>query len=145
MVIHNECFADTTSPAYIRRIRPPTTPGAGVVIHCAMHTYRATDIDDWREFLESPAVAMITRAGIRSSCPSPASHPEGHAVRLDHAHGRTVHHREGMARDHSLATSISEVDGKAYPVAWVHDREGPRLRHHLATPTIRSRSRLSIT
>ena len=52
VVIHNECFANTKDPDYIRRITSAHKKGANaVVIHCAMHTYRATKIDDWREFL----------------------------------------------------------------------------------------------
>ena len=52
VVIHNECFANTTNEDYIRRITSVHNAGVNaVVIHCAMHTYRATKIDDWREFL----------------------------------------------------------------------------------------------
>ena len=52
VVIHNECFANTKEPDYIRKITAPHRDGANaVVIHCAMHTYRAAEIDDWREFL----------------------------------------------------------------------------------------------
>jgi uncharacterized protein len=52
LVIHNECFAETDDPDYIRKITKPHFAGVnGVVIHCAMHTYRSAKIDDWREFL----------------------------------------------------------------------------------------------
>ena len=52
IVVHNECFADTKSPEYIRKITSVHKAGVpAIVIHCAMHTYRATDVDDWREFL----------------------------------------------------------------------------------------------
>ncbi len=52
VVIHNECFADTLSEEYIRKITKAHYSGANaVVIHCAMHTYRASSINDWREFL----------------------------------------------------------------------------------------------
>ncbi len=52
VVIHNECFADTDDPTYIRKITKAHAAGANaVVIHCAMHTYRKAEIDDWREFL----------------------------------------------------------------------------------------------
>src|SRR2546425_1613409 len=52
VVVHNECFADTTDQEYIRKITQAHKAGvAAVVIHCAMHTYRATDIDDWRGVL----------------------------------------------------------------------------------------------
>ena len=52
VVIHNECFADTDDPDYIRSITKPHFEGTNaVVIHCAMHTYRSAKTDDWREFL----------------------------------------------------------------------------------------------
>jgi|GEM_PF-2252361 hypothetical protein len=52
VVIHNECFANTDNPEYIRKITDAHKAGVNaVVIHCAMHTYRAAKIDDWREFL----------------------------------------------------------------------------------------------
>jgi len=52
VVVHNECFANTTDEAYIRKITQTHKSGVNaVVIHCAMHTYRAAKINDWREFL----------------------------------------------------------------------------------------------
>jgi type 1 glutamine amidotransferase len=52
VVIHNECFAKTSDPKYIRRITQAHYEGTNaIVIHCAMHTYRDATIDDWREFL----------------------------------------------------------------------------------------------
>ena len=45
-------FANTADPEYIRRITAAHRAGVpAVVIHCAMHTYRAAEIDDWRELL----------------------------------------------------------------------------------------------
>ncbi len=52
VVVHNECFASTADEDYIHKITKAHHDGApAVVIHCAMHTYRAAEIDDWREFL----------------------------------------------------------------------------------------------
>jgi type 1 glutamine amidotransferase len=52
IVIHNECLADVDDPAYIRQITAAHRNGPpALVIHCAMHSYRAATIDDWREFL----------------------------------------------------------------------------------------------
>jgi hypothetical protein len=52
VVVHNECFADTTNQVYLRKITAAHHAGVpAVVIHCAMHTYRSAEIDDWREFL----------------------------------------------------------------------------------------------
>jgi len=52
VIIHNECFADTVNPDYIRKITKAHESGKpALVIHCAMHTYRSAKIDDWRKFL----------------------------------------------------------------------------------------------
>ena len=52
VVVHNECFANTVDEKYIRIITSVHKAGVpAVVIHCAMHTYRAAKIDDWRKFL----------------------------------------------------------------------------------------------
>ena len=52
LVIHNECFADTKDSAYIKKITRAHYKGVNaVVVHCAMHSYRAAEIHDWREFL----------------------------------------------------------------------------------------------
>ncbi len=52
IVVHNECFANTDDPVYVRKIVAAHKAGTpAVVIHCAMHTYRAATFDDWREFL----------------------------------------------------------------------------------------------
>jgi hypothetical protein len=52
VVVHNECFANTADPDYIRKITTAHKAGKpAVVIHCAMHSYRAATVDDWREFL----------------------------------------------------------------------------------------------
>lgn len=52
VVVHNECFANTKDPGYISKIVNAHKQGvSAVVIHCAMHTYRAAEVDSWREFL----------------------------------------------------------------------------------------------
>ena len=52
IVVHNQCFADTTDEALIKRITDAHRGGPpAIVIHCAMHTYRASTNDTWREFL----------------------------------------------------------------------------------------------
>src|SRR4051812_36382207 len=52
VVMHNECFADLNDIAYVRKITAGHKGGTpAVVIHCAMHTYRVLQEDDWREFL----------------------------------------------------------------------------------------------
>lgn len=51
VVIHNECYADEKDPAWLERIVAPHRAGVpAVVIHCAMHCYRAPT-NEWFRFL----------------------------------------------------------------------------------------------
>lgn len=122
VVVHNECFADTQEPAYLRRITAAHHAGKpAVVIHCAMHTYRATDVDDWREFL-----------GVTSRRHDHQSRYPVKTVESRHPIMKGVPGNWVTAKDElyvieklwpnarALATSVSELDGKAYPVAWVN-------------------------
>ncbi len=122
VVVHNECFADTTSPDYIRRITSAHRAGVpAVVIHCAMHTFRATDIDDWREFLgvtsrrhdhqsRYPVTKLVADHPILKGMPDRWVTPMDELYVIDKVWPGTT----------ALATSVSEVDQKAYPVAWTH-------------------------
>ncbi|QEG42576.1 ThuA domain-containing protein [Roseimaritima ulvae] len=122
VVIHNECFAGTTDAEYIRRITKAHHAGANaVVIHCAMHTYRGAEIDDWRKFL-----------GVTSRRHDHQSHYPVEVVAEDHPV------MEGFPKDYvsakdelyviekvwpsatPLATSKSEQSGKSHPVYWVN-------------------------
>lgn len=123
VVIHNECFADTDNPEYIRKITEAHRSGVNaVVIHCAMHTYRSAKIDDWREFL-----------GVTSKR---HDHQSNYPVRkADPVHPIVSHIPEGYksAKDElyiiekvwpntkPLAYSTSEADGKEYPVMWINN------------------------
>lgn len=51
IVVHNECFSDEKDPAWLERIVKPHRDGVpAVVIHCAMHCYRAPT-NDWFRFV----------------------------------------------------------------------------------------------
>jgi len=50
IIVHNECFAGVTDPAWTQRILKPHQEGTpAVVIHCAMHCYR-DKTDEWFKF-----------------------------------------------------------------------------------------------
>lgn len=50
IVVHNECFSDEKDAAWLERILKPHREGVpGMVIHCAMHCYRAPS-DEWFKF-----------------------------------------------------------------------------------------------
>ena len=122
VVVHNECFAATTDPEYIRKITEAHKAGVNaVVIHCAMHTYRDAEIDDWREFL-----------GVTSKH---HEHQSKYPVKIvDDEHFIT----KGFPKDwvtpkdelyiikklwpnaKALATSVSEKTKEENPVEWVN-------------------------
>ena len=52
VVVHNECFADVSDPAFIKNVTDAHKNGvAAIVVHCTMHTFRDLKSDDYREFL----------------------------------------------------------------------------------------------
>jgi len=122
VVIHNECFADTTDTNYIRRITKAHHDGVNaVVIHCAMHTYRATDIDDWREMLgvtsrrhdhqsKYPVKLVDTKNPILKGMPADWVTPMDELYVIEKLWPNTK----------ALATGKSEQDGKDYPVIWTN-------------------------
>jgi len=120
VVVHNECFADTKSPDYIQKITKAHYTGVpAVVIHCAMHTYRATDIDDWREFLgvtsrrhdhqsNYPVKKVEPNHPIVKDMPDNWITPKDELYIIEKIWPNTT----------VLASSVSEKDGKTYPVIW---------------------------
>ena len=130
VVVHNECFAATTNPDYIRKItdahKKSKTPA--VVIHCAMHTYRDTEISDWREFLG----VTSRRHEHQSHYPvkiSQANHPVMKKIPADWITPKDELYviEKLWPNAEALATSVSEKDGKKYPVVWANEFQGTRV------------------
>lgn len=122
VVVHNECFADTTNEVYIQKITSAHKAGVpGVVIHCAMHTYRSAKIDDWREFLG----VTSKRHDHQSKYPVKLVEPV-HPILKGVASDWTTPMDELYVIDKvwpntkALATSVSERDKKTYPVVWIN-------------------------
>ena len=122
VVVHNECFAGTTNPEYIRSITDAHKQGVpAVVIHCAMHTYRKAKIDDWRQML-----------GVTSRHHEHKSRYEVRNVAKDHPIMEGFPATYTMPTDELyvieklwpnakvLATSPSEKTGKLHPVFWTN-------------------------
>lgn len=129
VVVHNECFADTTEPGYIRKITAGHKAGVpAVVVHCAMHTYRAAEVDDWRELLgvtsrrhdhqaEYPVTLLAAGHPAFKGFPASWTTPKDELYILEKVWpGATP-----------LATSKSEKDGSTHAVAWTHDYHGTRV------------------
>src|ERR1051326_556290 len=122
VVVHNECFADTTNHAYIRKITSAHKAGVpAAVIHCAMHTYRAVDIDDWREFLGVTShrhdhAARQTVKVIDASHPILKNFPADWTTPMDELYNIDTLWPNAKA----LASSVSAESGKTFPVIWTH-------------------------
>lgn len=122
VVIHNECFAKTADPEYIRGITEPHRQGANaVVIHCAMHTYRAAEIDDWREFLGVTSRRHEHKSNykvdvVAKDNPIMSGFPDGHLTALDELYVI----EKVWPNTTVLATSTSEKTGQAHPVFWTN-------------------------
>jgi type 1 glutamine amidotransferase len=130
LVVHNECNADVDDEAFIGRITEAHKTGRvpGVVIHCAMHSYRAATGDLWREFLgvtskrhtraHNVAVKVAdTTHPITAGMPATWSTPTDELYVIDKVWpGTTV-----------LATAVSPEDQNEYPLLWAHEYNGARV------------------
>ncbi len=120
VVIHNECFAKTTDPDYIRSITVPHFAGTNaVVIHCAMHTYRDADIDDWRELLGVTSRRHEHKSHykvdvVAKDHPVMSGFPDGHLTAIDELYVI----EKVWPNTAVLATSTSEKTGESHPVFW---------------------------
>jgi len=122
VVVHNECFANTVDEGYIRSITHAHKEGVpAVVIHCAMHTYRASKTDDWRQFIgvtsrrhEHQSRYPVKKVALKH--PILKGMPEDWVTPKDELY--VIEKMWPKAR--ALATSKSERDGKEYAVAWTN-------------------------
>ena len=122
VVVHNECFANTVDEKYIRKITSVHKAGVpAVVIHCAMHTYRAAKIDDWRKFLgvtsrrhdhqsRYPVKKVLPNHPILKGMPDNWITPKDELYIIE----------KMWPSAQSLAKSKSERDGKEHSVAWTN-------------------------
>ena len=104
IIVHNECYGGVTDEALIAKIANAHAEGLpGVVIHCAMHSYRnAKNADLWRAFL-----------GVTST-----SHERHRAVEV-----------KNLKPNHPIMTGFPEVwttpAGELYKITKVWDTATP--------------------
>jgi type 1 glutamine amidotransferase len=129
IVVHNQCFADTTDEALIRRITTAHRGGPpAMVIHCAMHTYRASNADTWREFL-----GVTTRSHTKSHNIPVKVAAKDHSIMKGFKEDWVTPVDELYVIEKfwpastALATAVSPEDQKEYPLAWVSDYGGARV------------------
>ncbi|MGD1861503.1 MAG: ThuA domain-containing protein [Leptolyngbyaceae cyanobacterium] len=129
VVVHNQCYADTADPEYIAKIVAAHEAGVpAVVIHCAMHTFRAAEVDDWRAFLgvtsygherlsEYPTVIANPTHPIIGDFPSDWISPMDELYVVE----------EIWPETDVLITSTSEDDGESHPVVWTNQYGNARV------------------
>ncbi len=122
VVIHNECFADTTDVDYIERITAAHQDGANaVVIHCAMHTYRQSKTNEWRNFLgvtsrqhdhqsNYPVKVVAPEHPIMKGFPADWITPMDELYIIENVWPKAT----------ALATSISEKTSASHPCFWTN-------------------------
>lgn len=129
IVVHNECLADVSDPDYIRRITAGHRNGPpALVIHCAMHSYRAAAIDDWREFL-----GVTSRRHTRAFNIPVKIAAKDHSAMKGFKEDWVTPVDELYVIDKiwpratALATAVSPEDKKEYPLVWVSEYSGARV------------------
>lgn len=122
VVVHNECYANVSDPEYISKIVNGHKAGTpAVVIHCAMHTYREAEVDDWREFL-----GVTTRKHDHQSHYPTTIVDADHPIIGDFPTNWVSPMDELYIIDKlwpnakALATGMSEETGKSHPVFWTN-------------------------
>ncbi|MCC7042229.1 MAG: ThuA domain-containing protein [Acidobacteria bacterium] len=128
IVIHNECSADVSDPAFIRRITEAhrTARVPAMVVHCAMHSYRSATVDDWRELLgvtsrvHTPQFRIPVRWG---DDPIVRGLPADWVTPMDELY--VIEKVWPGVRP--IATAVDYRDERSYPVAWVHETGGVRV------------------
>ena len=129
IVIHNECLANVDDPQYIRTITAAHRGGPpAVVIHCAMHSYRAATVDDWREFLgvTSKHHTKPFRIPVKIAA---KDHPAMKGFREDWVTPVDELYVIDKVWPNTtpLATAVSPEDKKEYPLAWAGEYAGARV------------------
>ena len=130
VVIHNECYGAVGDDKFIRQITSAHEAGVpAMVIHCSMHSYRATEADDWREFLGVTsrrhtrrhyiAVKVTSQeSSLTAGIPADWTTPSDELYVIEKVWPNST----------VLATATSPEEGNdVYPVVWTNDFHGARV------------------
>jgi len=130
IVVHNECHADTNDPEMLRRIAAGHKNGtAAIFIHCSLHSYRTSTIDDWRELIGATSKHHTKAHIITVNIDDAASNivkgiPAGYKTPVDELYVI----EKFWPNSKSLASAVSPDDPKAsYPIIWTNDYNGSRV------------------
>jgi type 1 glutamine amidotransferase len=129
VVVHNECYANTAEPAYISKVVSAHKAGTpAIVIHCAMHTYRAAEVDDWREFLgvttrRHDHLSHYPTTIVDADHPIIADFPTNWVSPMDELY--IIEKLWPNAK--ALVTGKSEKSGESHPVFWTNQYGNARV------------------
>jgi uncharacterized protein len=126
IVVHNECLADVKDPAYLRKITSAHRGGVpAMVIHCSMHSYRAAEVDDWREFLGVTSRRHTTAHNIAVKIVAPdESAMKGMKADWVTPTDELYVIEKLWPNAKALATAVSPEDQKEYPLVWINQYNG---------------------
>ena len=129
IVVHNECHADVDDPEFIRRITAAHRAGVpAMVIHCAMHSYRAAAVDDWREFLGVTSRRHTRQHNISVKIADP-EHGAMQGFKADWVTPMDELYviDKVWPNTKALATAVSPEDKREYPLVWANEYNGARV------------------
>jgi uncharacterized protein len=129
IIVHNECFADVTDKGLIERITAAHKKGVpAIVIHCAMHTFRASTEDVWREFLGVTTRRHTAQFNIPVKIVA-GDHPIMNGFKPDWVTPSDELYviDKFWPQSKALAAAVSPEDKKEYPLAWTSDYHGARV------------------
>ena len=128
IIVHNECFAGVTDPAFVDRILKPHREGKpAILIHCAMHCYRVKD-DRWFRFvgLQSPGHGPHYAYTAEVAMPD---HPimAGMGKSFEVFKGELYHAEKVFPSATPLAQAKRRSDGKPQVCVWTNDYHGTKV------------------
>jgi type 1 glutamine amidotransferase len=126
IVVHNECLADVADAAYVRKITSAHRGGVpAIVIHCSMHSYRAAEVDDWREFLGVTSRRHTQAHNISVKIVAPDETPmKGMKTDWVTPVDELYVIEKLWPNAKPLATAVSPEDKKEYPLVWINQYNG---------------------
>ena len=129
IVVHNECYANVDDAGFVRKIVAGHNGGLpAVVIHCAMHSYRALESDEWREFL-GVTTRRHTRQHRIAVQVKDANHPVMKGFPLDWVTPMDELYvvQKLWPGAKPLASAVDPETGTEHPLAWTNENHGGRV------------------
>lgn len=130
-VVHNECYTDVADEGFIRGIVQAHRDGVpAVFLHCALHSYRAAKVDDWREVIGATSYthpdedAPVTVRMTAPDHPILRGLPAEWTTPIDELY--MIEKFWPGAEALAVASSV-DAGNKDHPVIWTRDYRGTRV------------------